>query len=152
MLVGADNLHPIGASTIYDPYCKLMLGKKEKKSKIALKTLNPIWKETFSLNWYEGSNNILALQVNSGLYSKYRNQEKNTNQFIGTEIFGKVEVDLSEVSVEVTHDMWLPLEDSNSSIHFFLTINECAESSGHRKTFEKSEINVEKYLQKEYLK
>ena len=60
---------------------------------------------------------------------------------LGTEIFGKVEVDLLEVGVEVTHDMWLPLEDGNSTIHFLLTIN--AETSGHRKEIEKSEINVD---------
>lgn len=66
---------------------------------------------------------------------------------IGPEIFGKVEVNLSEVALEVTHDMWLPLEDGISTIHFLLTINESVESSVHRKAFEKSEINVDIQVQ-----
>ena len=78
MLVGAEKLQPIEKlpnSTIYDPFCKLLLGKKEKKSKVCLKTLNPCWRETLSLNWYEGGNNILAIQIHSGLFQTICREE-----------------------------------------------------------------------------
>uniref|UniRef100_H2XTS3 C2 domain-containing protein n=1 Tax=Ciona intestinalis TaxID=7719 RepID=H2XTS3_CIOIN len=48
-LVSGSNLPARDANGFSDPYVKLMLGKWKKKSKVCYKTLNPLWKEEFTI-------------------------------------------------------------------------------------------------------
>ena len=66
MVVEANNLRSVDKiNNTSDPYCKLLIGKEKIRTKIAMNTVSPSWKEMVSLNWFEGSNK-LVVQVHSG--------------------------------------------------------------------------------------
>ena len=92
-----------------DPYCKLAIGREKSKTKIIEKSFSPVWKESLSLAWTEGSSK-LTIQVHD-----WKATSKN-------ECLGRVELDLSQLSREVSHDLWRRLEDGQGSLHIILTI------------------------------
>ena len=57
-LVSCSNLKAMDADGFSDPYVKINLGKQRFKSKVKNKTLNPIFKENFSLKFGPGENTI----------------------------------------------------------------------------------------------
>lgn len=57
-LVGCKNLKAMDADGYSDPYCKISLGKQRYKTKVKTKTLNPIFKENFSLKFAPGETTI----------------------------------------------------------------------------------------------
>ena len=92
-----------------DPYCKLALGREKAKTKIIEKNSSPVWKESLGLAWTEGSSK-LTIQIHD-----WKATSKN-------ECLGRVELDLSEFSREVSHDIWRKLEDGKGSLHIIVTI------------------------------
>ncbi|XP_017554996.1 multiple C2 and transmembrane domain-containing protein 2 isoform X1 [Pygocentrus nattereri] len=84
-----------------DPYVKFKLeGKTLYKSKVVYKNLNPTWNECFSYP-------IRNLQHK--LYIKVYDQDLTTDDFMGAS-----SVELSELELEKTVEMVLPLDDPNS--------------------------------------
>ena len=92
-----------------DPYCKLAIGREKAKTKIVEKSFSPVWKESLSLAWTEGSSK-LNIQVHD-----WKATTRN-------ECLGRLELDLSQLSREVSHDLWRRLEDGQGSLHIILTI------------------------------
>ena len=110
MVVEADSLGSADRNNAgIDPYCKLSLGREKAKTKIIEKSSSPVWKESLSLAWTEGSSK-LTIQLHD-----WKATSKN-------ECLGRVELDLSQLSREVSHDLWRRLEDGKGSLHIILTI------------------------------
>ena len=110
MVVEADSLvSPDRNSAGIDPYCKVALGREKSKTKILEKSSSPVWKESLSLAWTEGSSKLI-IQVHD-----WKATSRN-------ESLGRVELDLSQLSREVSHDLWRRLEDGQGSLHIILTI------------------------------
>ena len=91
-----------------DPYCKVALGREKSKTKIIEKSSSPVWKESLSLAWTGGSSK-LTIQIHD--WKATRNES-----------LGRVELDLSQLSREVSHDLWRRLEDGKGSLHIIVTI------------------------------
>ena len=110
VVVEADNLGSAERNNAgIDPYCKVSLGREKAKTKIVEKSSSPVWKESLSLTWTEGSSK-LSLQVHD-----WKATSKN-------ESLGRLELDLSQLSREVSHDLWRRLEDGKGSLHIIVTI------------------------------
>ena len=123
MVVEANKLRPVDKiNNTSDPYCKLLIGKEKIRTKIAMNTINPSWKEMVLLNWFEGSNK-LVVQVHSGNNIQKLLVKLILLTFPGKEEYlGRVELNLSELCINVTHDIWRNIEDSQGSIHLIMTI------------------------------
>ncbi|XP_029937579.1 multiple C2 and transmembrane domain-containing protein 2-like isoform X2 [Myripristis murdjan] len=84
-----------------DPYVKFKLdGKTFYKSKVVYKNLNPTWNETFSLP---------VKDLDQRLYIKVYDRDLTTDDFMGS-----ASVLLSELEVDRTSELSLPLDDPNS--------------------------------------
>ena len=53
VLVQARDLMAMDAGDTSDPYCKIILGKEKFKTKAINATVNPKWRESFDLYWFE---------------------------------------------------------------------------------------------------
>ncbi|XP_076880945.1 multiple C2 and transmembrane domain-containing protein 2 [Brachyhypopomus gauderio] len=84
-----------------DPYVKFKLeGKTLYKSKVVYKNLNPTWNETFSFP---------IRNLKQKLYVKVYDRDLTTDDFMGSS-----RVSLSELELDKTTEMVLPLDDPNS--------------------------------------
>jgi len=96
-----------------DPYCKIRLGKEKKTSKGINNSPN---KQGFDFFWKEGDdvNNFLKIDMLS-----------NNDNFVGC-----IDLDLLELKLETSHDIWLPVKGSvregqgeHGRIHIIVTIS-----------------------------
>ncbi|XP_056605464.1 multiple C2 and transmembrane domain-containing protein 2 isoform X2 [Triplophysa dalaica] len=84
-----------------DPYVKFKLdGKTLYKSKVVYKNLNPVWNESFSFP---------VRKLDQKLFIKVYDRDLTTDDFMGSCAFV-----LSELELEKTSEMVLPLDDPNS--------------------------------------
>ncbi|KAI7814161.1 multiple C2 and transmembrane domain-containing protein 2 isoform X2 [Triplophysa rosa] len=84
-----------------DPYVKFKLdGKTFYKSKVVYKNLNPVWNESFSFP---------VRKLDQKLFIKVYDRDLTTDDFMGSCAFV-----LSELELEKTSEMVLPLDDPNS--------------------------------------
>ena len=68
MVVEAKNLKAVDwNNNTSDPTCKINIGKEKFKTSTKYKTVNPVWKESFSIGWDEAScTSPLAILIMSG--------------------------------------------------------------------------------------
>ncbi|KAA0722887.1 Multiple C2 and transmembrane domain-containing protein 2 [Triplophysa tibetana] len=84
-----------------DPYVKFKLdGKTLYKSKVVYKNLNPVWNESFSFP---------VRKLDQKLFIKVYDRDLTTDDFMGS-----CALVLSELELEKTSEMVLPLDDPNS--------------------------------------
>lgn len=96
--------------TSSDPYCKITLGKEKVKTKVLNNTLNPKWREAFDLNWYEELDDFIDIAL--------------FDHDVGgkDDRMGRVEIDLRELTREVSHNIWRPIKDGEGSLNVIITI------------------------------
>jgi len=91
-------------------FCKLKLGKQKKVSKM-INVKKAKWKESFDFSWLEEEHNDLHIKM-----------LRTADKFIGS-----VDVNLRELALEVTHDLWLPVSgpdiDDQAQLNIMITIS-----------------------------
>ncbi|XP_034940363.1 multiple C2 and transmembrane domain-containing protein isoform X2 [Chelonus insularis] len=141
VLVEAKNLLPMDIDGLSDPYVKFRLGTEKYKSKVALKTLNPVWLEQFDLHLYEDPYLGQELEVTVWDRDKSHNDD----------LMGRTTIDLASLERETTHRIWKELEDGAGSIFLLLTISGTTASetisdlAAHEETFQERERLKAKY-------
>nr|XP_026694109.1 multiple C2 and transmembrane domain-containing protein 1-like isoform X2 [Ciona intestinalis] len=110
-LVSGSNLPARDANGFSDPYVKLMLGKWKKKSKVCYKTLNPLWKEEFTIQLCNKETSMLDVTV-------WDKDSYRKDDFIG-----RCDLDLWNLEREVTHSLKLNLLDTTGSLLFLITVH-----------------------------
>ncbi|XP_011503510.1 PREDICTED: multiple C2 and transmembrane domain-containing protein 1 [Ceratosolen solmsi marchali] len=113
VLVEAKNLLPMHIDGLSDPYVKFRLGSEKYKSKVANKTLNPIWLEQFDLHLYEDP--YVGQELEVTLWDRDRSHQDD--------LMGRVVIDLTTLGRETTHRLWRSLEDGAGNIFLLLTIS-----------------------------
>ena len=110
LLVQARGVLAMDGGTSSDPYCKITLGKEKAKTKILNNTLNPKWREAFDLNWYEELDDFIDIAM--------------FDHDVGgkDDRMGRVEIDLRELTREVSHNLWRPIKDGEGSLNIIITI------------------------------
>jgi len=111
VLVQARELMAMDAGTSSDPYCKISIGKESYKSKVIQQTLNPKWRESFDFYWYEdGTDQVYFDLYDSDIGGK-------------DDFMGRISVNLKELTQEVSHNLWKPVENGTGQINCILTIS-----------------------------
>eukprot|EP00475_Leptophrys_vorax_P044687 TRINITY_DN9047_c0_g1_i4.p1 TRINITY_DN9047_c0_g1~~TRINITY_DN9047_c0_g1_i4.p1 ORF type:complete len:384 (-),score=93.06 TRINITY_DN9047_c0_g1_i4:23-1174(-) len=59
----AKNLPRMDKFGLSDPYCVIRLGKKEVKTKVVYKNLNPVWNQSFTFEVYDYENDKFLIEV-----------------------------------------------------------------------------------------
>ncbi|XP_033223349.1 multiple C2 and transmembrane domain-containing protein isoform X2 [Belonocnema kinseyi] len=113
VLVEAKNLLPMDIEGLSDPYVKFRLGTEKYKSKVANKTLNPVWLEQFDLHLYEDP--YLGQDLEVTLWDRDKSHQDD--------LMGKTIINLATLERETTHRLWRELEDGAGSIFLLLTIS-----------------------------
>ncbi|XP_015597885.1 multiple C2 and transmembrane domain-containing protein isoform X2 [Cephus cinctus] len=113
VLVEAKNLLPMDIEGLSDPYVKFRLGTEKYKSKIAMKTLNPVWLEQFDFHLYEDP--YLGQELEVTVWDRDKSHQD--------ELMGRTIIDLATLERETTHRLWRELEDGAGSIFLLLTIS-----------------------------
>ncbi|XP_023248407.1 multiple C2 and transmembrane domain-containing protein [Copidosoma floridanum] len=113
VLVEAKNLLPMDIDGLSDPYVKFRLGSEKYKSKVANKTLSPVWLEQFDLHLYEDP--YLGQELEVTVWDRDRSHQDD--------LMGRVVIDLAALERETTHRLWRELEDGAGSIFLLLTIS-----------------------------
>lgn len=110
LLVQARGVMAMDGGTSSDPYCKITLGKEKAKTKILNNTLNPKWREAFDLNWYEELDDFIDIAM--------------FDHDVGgkDDRMGRVEIDLRDLTREVSHNLWRPIKDGEGSLNVIITI------------------------------
>ena len=73
-------------------------------------TLNPKWREALDLNWYEELDDFIAIAM--------------FDHDVGgkDDRMGRVEIDLRELSREVSHNLWRDIKDGEGRLNLIITI------------------------------
>ena len=89
---------------------KITLGKEKVKTKVLSNTLNPKWREAFDLNWYEELDDFIDIAL--------------FDHDVGgkDDRMGRVEIDLRDLTREVSHNLWRPIKDGEGSLNVIITI------------------------------
>ncbi|CAL4111391.1 unnamed protein product, partial [Meganyctiphanes norvegica] len=109
-LIKGENLRPMDPCGSSDPYAKFRLGTQSHKCRSKIKTLAPRWLEEFKLNL--SSNQSHDLEVT--LHDK--------NILKRDDFMGRCNVDLSQLQHELTHRLWLNIEEGTGRIFVLITI------------------------------
>ena len=48
-----------------NPFCKVSLGSRERKTKIVSGNFNPIWKQGFDIAWFKGQDDFVELVIHN---------------------------------------------------------------------------------------
>ncbi|KAJ8678431.1 hypothetical protein QAD02_014218, partial [Eretmocerus hayati] len=113
VLVEAKNLLPMDIDGLSDPYVKFRLGSEKYKSKVANKTLSPVWLEQFDLHLYEDP--VLGQELEVTVWDRDRSHQDD--------LMGRAVIDLVALERETTHRLWRELEDGAGEIFLLLTIS-----------------------------
>jgi len=94
-----------------DPYCKFRLGNERFKTKTVYQSLNPRWQEQFELYLYDDQ----SLELDITVWDK---DQRSKDDFMG-----RGSIDLSKLQREVSHQIWLNLEDGAGKLFLIVTIS-----------------------------
>ena len=110
LVVQARGVMAMDGGTSSDPYCKITLGKEKVKTKTLNNTLNPKWREAFDLNWYEELDDFIDIAM--------------FDHDVGgkDDRMGRVEIDLRDLTREVSHTLWRPIKDGEGTLNVIITI------------------------------
>jgi len=111
LLVQARGVLAMDGGTSSDPYCKVTLGKEKHRSKTINNTLNPKWREGMDLNWYEELDDFIDIAL-------FDHDEVGKDDRMG-----RVEIDLRELSREVSHNLWRPIKEGEGQLNVIITIS-----------------------------
>ncbi|KAM9820973.1 multiple C2 and transmembrane domain-containing protein 1-like [Neosynchiropus ocellatus] len=109
-LIEGRNLIPMDSNGLSDPYVKFRLGQQKYRSKTVSKTLCPQWREQFDLHLYEETGGVLELTV----------WDRDTGR--KDDFIGRCQVDLSTLAKEHTHQLELPLQESQGTVVLLVTL------------------------------
>lgn len=108
-VIEAKNLKAADLNGFSDPYVKLSVDKKEHKTKIIKKTLNPEWNEMFQIDGV-ATNSVLSLKI------------YDWDRLSKDELLGSVDIDLSQCGVGKLTDKWYNLQNFKGEIHVAIQI------------------------------
>ena len=111
-VIGARNLAPKGVGGTSNPFIRLYLGKKKKKTKTLYKTLAPAFNDFFEFkinNHLINSNNINDKELSLVVYHR----DILANQFMG-----KVTIPYTELEPNFLYDIWYTVADENEE-HYY---------------------------------
>ena len=117
------------------------LGTEKYKSKVANKTLNPVWLEQFDLHLYEDP--YLGQELEVTVWDRDRSHQDD--------LMGRTVIDLATLERETTHRLWRELEDGAGSIFLLLTISGTTASetisdlAAHEETPQERALLMQKY-------
>ncbi|XP_023330904.1 multiple C2 and transmembrane domain-containing protein isoform X2 [Eurytemora carolleeae] len=109
LLVEGKDLLAMDIEGTSDPYCKFRLGSDRFKTKTIYASLNPKWNEEFDLYLYDESE--LEITV-------WDKDQRSKDDFMGRGC-----IDLSTLSREDSHHLWIQLEEGSGQIFIILTIS-----------------------------
>ena len=81
------------------------------KTKVVYESLNPKWQEQFEMYLYPGQSQDLEISV-------WDRDQRSKDDFMG-----RVQVELSTLAWETTHQLWLNLEDGAGKLFLLITIS-----------------------------
>ncbi|XP_062873797.1 multiple C2 and transmembrane domain-containing protein 1-like [Trichomycterus rosablanca] len=113
-LIEGQNLQPMDANGLSDPYVKFRMGHQKYRSKTINKTLNPQWREQFDFHMYEEQGGFVDIT----LWDKDAGKKDD--------FMGRCQVDLSHLSKECTHRLDLPLEEGEGTLVLLVTLTASA--------------------------
>lgn len=111
MLVEGRDMLAMDEEGTSDPYCKFRLGGERYKTKTVYETLDPKWQEQFELYLYEDQGQDLDITV-------WDKDQRSKDDFMG-----RSSIDLSKLQREVSHQIWLNLEDGAGKLFLIVTIS-----------------------------
>ncbi|XP_072272248.1 multiple C2 and transmembrane domain-containing protein 1 isoform X2 [Pyxicephalus adspersus] len=109
-LIEGQDLKAMDANGLSDPYVKFRLGHQKYKSKTLPKTLNPQWREQFTMHLFEEQGGVIDITV-------WDKDAGKRDDFIG-----RCQVDLSALSKEQTHKLKLNLEEGEGCLVLLVTL------------------------------
>jgi len=109
LLVEGKELLAMDIQGTSDPYCKFRLSNDRFKSKTVYSTLNPKWNESFDLYLYDDPE--LEITV-------WDKDQRSKDDFMG-----RCCVNVSSLSREKSHQLWLTLEDGAGKIFVIVTVS-----------------------------
>ncbi|KAM5192463.1 multiple C2 and transmembrane domain-containing protein 1 [Mantella aurantiaca] len=109
-LIEGQDLKAMDANGLSDPYVKFRLGHQKYKSKTLPKTLNPQWREQFTMHLFEEQGGVIDITV-------WDKDAGKRDDFIG-----RCQVDLSAFSKEQTHKLKLNLEEGEGCLVLLVTL------------------------------
>ncbi|XP_018416034.1 PREDICTED: multiple C2 and transmembrane domain-containing protein 1 isoform X2 [Nanorana parkeri] len=109
-LIEGQDLKAMDANGLSDPYVKFRLGHQKYKSKTLPKTLNPQWREQFTMHLYEEHGGVIDITV-------WDKDAGKRDDFIG-----RCQVDLSALSKEQTHKLKMNLEEGEGCLVLLVTL------------------------------
>ena len=99
------------------------LGNDRYKTKIIYENLNPKWYEQFDLSLLEDHSQELEVTV-------WDKDQRSKDDFMG-----RCSVDLSKLEHEITHKLWVDLEEGEGKLFILLTIHfDCPSASPQPRT------------------
>ena len=104
-VVGAKNLAPKGIGGTSNPFIRLILGKKKKKTKTIYRTLEPSFNDFFEFK-INNNNNMSAADKELVLIVYHR--DKLVNQFLG-----KLSIPYTELEPNFLYDIWYTVTDDD---------------------------------------
>ena len=96
-MVKAEGLLPKDKGGTSDPFAELKLGSQVKKTKVAAKTLNPVWNETFDFD-VAGLDSLLSIVI--------YDEDKGTIYGSSKEYLGSIDLPMREIMSQVTIEKW----------------------------------------------
>jgi len=100
VLVQAVGLIPSDPGDTINASCKVVLGKKKRKTKIVHDSLNPKWREGIDLPWFKGQDDYIEMFIHD---NKDGGEKSDT--------VGRAFLNLRELEPEVSHNLWLQMRD-----------------------------------------
>ena len=95
----------------FDTYCMVSLGREKTKTNTYKNSTNPKWREGLDLFWYDETDDILQIII-----MRQNNCEKD-------DMLGQLNINVREFCQEVSHDMWLPIEEECGYLNTIITIS-----------------------------
>ncbi len=92
-------------------FCSFRLGNDRYKTKPIYETLNPKWLEQFDLSLIEDHSQTLEITV-------WDKDQRSKDDFMG-----RCSIDLSKLEHEVTHQLWVNLEEGSGKLFLLVTIS-----------------------------
>ncbi|CAD5206027.1 unnamed protein product [Bursaphelenchus okinawaensis] len=117
---------PKTGSILPDIHAKIKLGSEKVKSKVATKTLEPKWMESFDLHVFDANNQVLDLMLRDS-----------------AKVLGKVSVDLKSYPQNLSTERWFDLENGAGEVLLVITIskNSCYQAESLKENMQ-SERNA----------
>ena len=106
VLVQAIGLIPSHSGDTVSASCKIVLGKKKRKTKIVHDSLNPKWREGIDLPWFQGQDDFIEIFIHD---NKDGGEKSDT--------VGRAFLNLRELEPEVSHNLWLRMLDRGEEHH-----------------------------------